>query len=76
MACGCARRMRKILKAAGFILEADGIWRKEGRPEYSDMAVEDDHDKIILEVVENEARDWVKHVKQKAAHAWAFLIEE
>ena len=53
MACGCASRMRSILKLAGYTLD-DGVWRKEGAPEFPDDRIEDDHFIVLIEALSNE----------------------
>ncbi len=50
MACGCAKRMRGILKLAGYTL-ADGEWTK-GDHVVPDDRVEEDHFKVLIETME------------------------
>ena len=50
MACGCAQRMRGILKLAGYTL-VDGEWTKGGHM-ISDDRIEEDHTKVLIETME------------------------
>lgn len=54
MACGCAKRMRNILRLAKYELEEDGVWRKNGGPEFPDDRVEEHHFKVLIETLQSE----------------------
>lgn len=48
MACGCADRMRSILKLDGYTLEGE-YWVKEGRESFEDSRLEEDHFRVLIE---------------------------
>ncbi len=52
MACGCAQRMRGILKLAGYKLD-DGVWTK-GVHTVPDDRVEEDHFRVFIESMSTE----------------------
>lgn len=51
MACGCASRMRTILRRSGYQLGDDEVWRK-GDHEIPDAKVEDEHFRVLIETLE------------------------
>lgn len=54
MACGCAGRMRLILKQIGYQLE-DGVWRRSpDDPEFPDTRVEEEHLRVLIETMGRE----------------------
>ncbi len=52
--CGCADRMRDILDHFGYTL-ADGLWTKEGRKTFPDARIEEDHFRVLIESMADEA---------------------
>lgn len=52
MACGCASRMREILRMNGHVLEEDGVWRRPDDPfEVPDERIEEEHFKVLIETI-------------------------
>ena len=51
MACGCARRMRTILRMAGYSRGDDDVWTK-GDHEIPDEKIEEEHFKVLIETME------------------------
>lgn len=49
MACGCAARLRTVLRLAGYTL-ADGEWTK-GDKVFPDVRIEEDHFKVLIETM-------------------------
>ena len=71
MACGCAKRMRNILRYTGYTLEEDGVWRKDGEMEFPDSRVEEDHFRVLIETLSSEmfgkkAADFMRKVTARA----------
>ena len=55
MSCGCAGRMRSVLKLNGYSLDADSVWRREGHPDYPDARVEEEHFRVLIEAMSDAA---------------------
>ena len=51
MACGCASRMRRILRLSGYSLGDDSVWTK-GDHQIPDERIEDEHFKVLIETME------------------------
>lgn len=51
MACGCASRMRTILRMSGYTLE-DGEWTK-GDHQIPDERIEEDHFRVLIETMDH-----------------------
>ena len=51
MACGCASRMRTILRMSGYSLGDDSVWTK-GDHEIPDERIEEDHFRVLIETME------------------------
>lgn len=51
MACGCAGRMRTILRLSRYEQGEDGIWRKDDH-EIPDAEIETDHFRVLIETME------------------------
>ena len=43
--------MRSILKLAGYKLDSDEVWRKEGAQDFPDARVEEDHFRVLIETL-------------------------
>lgn len=54
MACGCAGRMRLILKKLGYE-KRDGVWsRGPEDPQFPDERVEEKHLRVLIETMSNQ----------------------
>jgi hypothetical protein len=49
MSCGCASRLRGVLRLGGYTLGDDGVWRKEGHNDIPDARVEEEHFRVLIE---------------------------
>lgn len=56
MSCGCAKRMRWVLRQAGYHFDpADSVWKKEGAlQEFPDSRIEEDHFRVLIETLADE----------------------
>ena len=52
MACGCASRMRTILKMSGYTRGDDDVWTK-GDHQIPDERIEEEHFRVLIETMDN-----------------------